>query len=231
MICWTSRSSAWHSMEPAMAPTARFGAENFLSAAFAAVSSVRAWLRPVNMPGGDAAARFPAQAAAAFVGRFAAMRPDLARLPTPDAEAILGCDENDREERAMFSLNVDGPAVRRGRSAARVSCANRRMKGKPRFGSNIKRANAAPQPPYPFPDLDHRPLIRAILDDRIAGRNVCEIAAAFHAASAAAVVEHVSNFAKQHQLRTVALSGGVFQNELLLGSIVARLTSESDMRC
>ncbi len=91
-------------------------------------------------------------------------------------------------------------------------------------------SQAEPQPAYPFPSLDHRPLIRAILDDRIAGRGVCEIAAAFHAAVSAAVVEQVIILAAKQPLRTVALSGGVFQNELLLDSITARLTSESAMR-
>ncbi len=96
----------------------------------------RAWLRPVNMPGGDAAARFPAQAAAAFVAaqekgsgvdfrRQSAPPPIEQENSTPypfsDAEAILGCDENDREERAMFSLDIDGPVVRRSRGVARVS--------------------------------------------------------------------------------------------------------------
>ena len=62
-------------------------------------------------------------------------------------------------------------------------------------------------------------LLRAILDDRLAGRPPQEIAAAFHAALASGVVRQLSLLSSQYNVRTVALSGGVFQNELLLKSI------------
>jgi hydrogenase maturation protein HypF len=66
-------------------------------------------------------------------------------------------------------------------------------------------------------------LLRAILADRAAGREAADISAAFHAALARGVVEQVCMLASQHQVRTVALSGGVFQNELLLNAIVRGL--------
>ncbi len=66
-------------------------------------------------------------------------------------------------------------------------------------------------------------MFRAILADRAAGRDVADISAAFHAALARGVIEQVCTLARQRRIRTVALSGGVFQNELLLDAIVRGL--------
>src|SRR6185312_12652569 len=58
----------------------------------------------------------------------------------------------------------------------------------------------APQSPYPFLNLDHRPLIQAVLDDRLAGRDCSEISAAFHAALATGIVEEIHLLSVQHNL-------------------------------
>lgn len=84
----------------------------------------------------------------------------------------------------------------------------------------------SPQRPYLFEDLDFRAMLRAVLQDRLAGRPRAEIASAFHLAMAAAVVAQIRALCSRHALNTVASSGCVFQNELLLESIV----SEMDVR-
>jgi hydrogenase maturation protein HypF len=186
----------------------------------------RAWLRPVQMPGGDAAARFPAQAAAAFL---AELPDDLARLPVPMPkwfwDALKLVEKNVRCFRST-SMGRLFDAV----AALLGFLGESTYEGQAAIWLEHQAGQCAPQRPYPFPGLDHRPLLSAIVADRIAGRSVSEIAAAFHAAVAAAVVEQVFILAEQHHLRTVALSGGVFQNELLLDSIFGRLASESGLR-
>jgi hydrogenase maturation protein HypF len=73
--------------------------------------------------------------------------------------------------------------------------------------------------------LDFGPTIRAILDQRRQGVAVGEISAKFHNTMAASVL-HTCRFLRgQRDLNVVALSGGVFQNELLLRRTVEALQS------
>ena len=74
---------------------------------------------------------------------------------------------------------------------------------------------------FPFEDrqFDYRPLLAAVLADRIAGRPVAQIAYAFHAALAAGIVAASETFAAER----VVASGGVFQNALLVELLHAAL--------
>ena len=73
---------------------------------------------------------------------------------------------------------------------------------------------------YPFPfsrgELDFRPLLRSIILDRVRGREPAEIARAFHRGIATGLRNALIRLCGTRDIRTVALSGGVFQNELLL---------------
>jgi len=64
--------------------------------------------------------------------------------------------------------------------------------------------------------LDTRPLIRGVVDDVSRGLPVAEIAGAFHNAMRDLIVAVVSRLAERTGIRRVALTGGVFQNALLL---------------
>jgi hydrogenase maturation protein HypF len=66
-------------------------------------------------------------------------------------------------------------------------------------------------------------LIRAAADDLAAGVAPPVISARFHNGVAAAIVAASAALAQRHGLRTVALSGGVFQNLLLTRSVVGLL--------
>jgi hydrogenase maturation protein HypF len=87
--------------------------------------------------------------------------------------------------------------------------------------------------PYPFPLerrdsltlLDARPLIAAIARDAAAGCPVATIAGRFHHTVAATTVAVVRDVAQRHGTKTVVLSGGVFQNVLLLERTSAGLAS------
>ena len=59
-------------------------------------------------------------------------------------------------------------------------------------------------------------LVRAIADDLAAGAAVPVLAARFHNALADVVVERLPRLREEHRCSTVALSGGVFQNSLLV---------------
>lgn len=187
-----------------------------------------AGLRPVLMPGGDAAARFPVQAAAAYL----AEQSDL-----PDMEQAPFCfPRRFSHARALVARNVRCFA---SSSLGRVFDAAAAIVGFTRETSYEGQAaiwlehlatTCAPQAAYPFPQLDARPLLAAVVNDRLAGRDGREIAAAFHAAIATATVEQIVQLAEQHQLQYVACSGGVFQNELLWRLIVERLAESSELR-
>ena len=73
---------------------------------------------------------------------------------------------------------------------------------------------------YPYaerPDLiSWSPLWSAILEDLRQGVSVGVMAARFHQCLASAIAATASRLCDQHALGTVVLSGGVFQNRLLL---------------
>jgi hydrogenase maturation protein HypF len=69
--------------------------------------------------------------------------------------------------------------------------------------------------------LDPRPALRAIAGELDAGADAGAVAAGFHAALARAAVEALVTIASEHGLDTVVLSGGVFQNRLLLEAVAA----------
>jgi hydrogenase maturation protein HypF len=85
--------------------------------------------------------------------------------------------------------------------------------------------------PYSFPfiadELDFRPLLRAVAGDRIRGRHINEIARSFQLAIAHGLRNALISISRSHGLDTVVLSGGVFQNDLLLQDLKALLASES----
>jgi hydrogenase maturation protein HypF len=90
-----------------------------------------------------------------------------------------------------------------------------------------QRADPAEAGAYPMAVADGPPLrlaghdlVRAAAEDLAAGVPVPPIAARFHNGLTAAVVDVCVRLGEVHGLTTVALSGGVFQNLLLLGRVV-----------
>jgi hydrogenase maturation protein HypF len=73
---------------------------------------------------------------------------------------------------------------------------------------------------YPFPfenlELDFRPLLLAVAQDRVHGRDPGEIARSFQRGVAKGLHDALTDIVRNHNLDTIVLSGGVFQNELLL---------------
>jgi len=74
--------------------------------------------------------------------------------------------------------------------------------------------------------LDPRPTIIAVLADLAAGVPVGTISARFHAGFAQATAQVLALIAREAELDTAVLSGGVFQNKLLLELTVPALEAE-----
>ncbi|MBN2025679.1 MAG: carbamoyltransferase HypF, partial [Actinobacteria bacterium] len=74
--------------------------------------------------------------------------------------------------------------------------------------------------------VDTRPLFAALLEDVISGARKLEMAGAFHAALAGAIVETCGKLSRETGIGRVALSGGVFQNGLLTATVLQGLKEE-----
>jgi hydrogenase maturation protein HypF len=82
------------------------------------------------------------------------------------------------------------------------------------------RARVEPGDPFTVRGAD---LIRAMAEDMAAGTGREVVAARFHNGVTALIEEGCALLRERHGLDTVALSGGVFQNLLLLHAATARL--------
>jgi hydrogenase maturation protein HypF len=84
---------------------------------------------------------------------------------------------------------------------------------------------------YAFPftgvELDFRPLLQSVMADRLCGRDPGEIARAFQGGVAAGLRDCAIALCHEHGLDTIVLSGGVFQNELLLEDVRSLLADEA----
>jgi len=69
-------------------------------------------------------------------------------------------------------------------------------------------------------------LVRSLAEDMAGGTAVPVLAARFHNALADVVLDVCGRLREQHQLSTVALSGGVFQNALLVSRCLDRLEAD-----
>jgi len=91
--------------------------------------------------------------------------------------------------------------------------------------------SAPPVKPYPFPfeggQLDFRPPLRFMVRDRLCGREPREIARAFHQGVAVGLRDALAEICRAHGVDTVVLSGGVFQNELLMEDLRLLLANEA----
>ncbi len=73
--------------------------------------------------------------------------------------------------------------------------------------------------------LSFRPMVEAILNDLASGVPPAAMAARFHHGLIAGIAELAASLALARGIDTVALSGGVFQNRLVLGGLVSDLAA------
>jgi hydrogenase maturation protein HypF len=175
-------------------------------------------LRQATLAGGDAAARHPVQAAAGFLSQLDGL-PDMCAAPFDFPRRYV--DAMKIVDRGIRTF----PTTSMGRlfdTAAALAGFTRSVtyEGQAAMWLEQRALQARNADGYPFVfdgrELDFRPLLRAMIEDRKRGRGVADIARAFQRGVARGLVDAVAALCTQHCLDTVALSGGVFQNDLLL---------------
>ncbi|USN98003.1 MAG: carbamoyltransferase HypF [Phycisphaeraceae bacterium] len=197
-----------------------WGGEFFVGSVRAGFERVGS-LAPVMMPGGDAAARFPPQALAAYQHTDNDVRTFLAppfSLPRRYADAAklvragVRCFETTSTGRlfdaAAAVCGFDREITHEGQAAIWLEQAAKR-------GTESITATET--------TLDPASLIRGLVRRRLDGAPIEDLAAWFHMAFARSIGDKAGDFAAGYGCLTVVLSGGVWQNELLLAVVADRL--------
>ncbi|MCA9773052.1 MAG: carbamoyltransferase HypF [Myxococcales bacterium] len=193
-----------------------------------------AHLRPFRLPGGDAAAREGRRAALGVLheifGDKVVERDDLApvRAFDPGERAVLA---------RMLARGIEAPwTSSAGRlfdaAAALVDLRQRSaFEGEAAMALEFAADGGGDEGAYPTEirenvagaaTVDWRPLVEALLFDRAGGASVEAIASRFHAG----LVDAILTIARLVGERRVVLSGGCFQNKILLEGAVTALRAD-----
>ena len=177
-----------------------------------------AHLRRASLAGGDAAAHYPVQAAAGFLDQLDDL-PDLAAAPFHFPARYQNALELVRNGVRTFTTSSVG---RLFDAAAALLGFTREtsFEGQAAMWLEQLARSAPPVDANSFPfannELDFRPLLTNLIRDRFAGRDLNECARAFQRAIAQGVFTAATALCRANKTQTIVLSGGVFQNELLL---------------
>jgi hydrogenase maturation protein HypF len=188
-----------------------------------------AHLRTASLPGGDAAAQYPVQAAAGFLAQLDVL-PDLMAAPFNFPERYNSALELIRKDVRTFTTTSVG---RLFDAAAALLGFTREITFEGQAAMWLEQlarsAPAAKAYPFPFADqeLDFRPSLQAVMHNRVNGRHVGEIARAFQSGLAQGLTNALAATCRTQRVDVVVLSGGVFQNELLLTDLKELLAGES----
>ncbi len=178
-------------------------------------------LRNARLPGGDAAARSPVQCAAGFLTEIEGC-PDLLEAPFDFPRRYRNSLQLMAKQMRTFETSSMG---RLFDTVAALLGFTREItfEGQAAIWLEQMALNAPRSSCYPFPlvdrTLDYRPLLSAILTDRVRGSDPAGIARRFHAAIAHSTWQAVQQLCEANSINLVVLSGGVFQNQLLLAEI------------
>jgi hydrogenase maturation protein HypF len=186
-----------------------------------------AHLRAALLAGGDAAAHYPVQAAAGFLEQLDGL-PDLTAAPFHFSERFGAATELIRKNVRTFTTTSVG---RLFDAAAALLGFTREASFEGQAAMWLEQlARTAPRvEPYSFPfvenEFDFRPLLMNLIRDRLEGRAGSECARAFQLGIAHGLCGAVIALCLEHNTETITLSGGVFQNELLLEDLKLLLGS------
>jgi len=183
-------------------------------------------LAPVTMPGGAAAVREPWRMATAWAGAAGLGTSfDDERRDAVAALAARGVGPVTTSMGRLFDalaalIGLRSVATYEGQAAIALEAAARRVArtSAPTYPTGIDEAGGQLV-------LDPRPLIRAAMADHAAGASVEVVAAGFHEAIGRAAADMAIGLARQHGVRTAALSGGVFQNARLSEIVEERISA------
>ena len=181
-------------------------------------------LTPVPMPGGAAAIRQPWRMAAAYLGadsdgldvvrRNQAHWPAIRSMARRGVNSPLTSSAGRLFDAAAAILGVRDAINYEGQAAVELE-----QLADPAEAGAYPAALEAGQP-FQIRGAD---LLHGVIDDLTSGVPAPVIAARFHHGVAALIEAGCVAMRDRYGLRTVALSGGVFQNSLLLHATVARL--------
>ncbi len=181
-------------------------------------------LRNALLIGGDSAARSPVQCAAGFLAQFD-NSPNLLNPPFCFPRRYLDSLEVAGKQMRTFETSSVG---RLFDTVAALLGFTRDItfEGQAAIWLEELARTSLPTGAYPFPltndVLDYRPLLSAIVEDRLAGKDPAAIARCFHTSVAGALWYAAEELCATNSIDLVVLSGGVFQNELLLREIASR---------
>jgi len=190
------------------------------------------WLWPVRMPGGAAAVRQPWRMAAAWLSEALGAEPPL---PAALRATVSASDWNavGRIARAPELSPVTSSIGRLFDAVGALCGAPARVSYEGQAAVELEAlawtaGDRASGGGYPFERaagcvLDPRPAVRELVSELDRGVAAAVVSARFHAGVAAASVEAVTAIASARGLETAVLSGGVFQNRLLLERVAAGL--------
>jgi hydrogenase maturation protein HypF len=197
-----------------------WGGEFFLGSITGGFERI-AHLRRAVLPGGDAAAQYPVQAAAGFLAQLESA-PDLTVSPFSFPERYAdSCMLLRKGLRSFTTTSIgrlfDAAAALLGFTRAVT------FEGQAAMWLEQLARTARSTDAYAFPfdgaELDFRPLLEAVAEDRVGGRRPAEIARAFQRGIARGLASSVVAICENRGIDTAVLSGGVFQNALLLEDI------------
>jgi hydrogenase maturation protein HypF len=182
-------------------------------------------LRTAALPGGDASARYPVQCAAGFLSQIEGL-PALTeppfRFPRRYQDALQLIEKKIRTfETTSIGRLFDAAAALLG-FTREISFEGQAAMWLEHLAQSATTAHAYPFPmdPHSFPirgaTLDFRPLLSAVAQDRLRGREPAAIARAFQRGIAEGLCAAVKTLCESNGTCTIVLSGGVFQNEMLL---------------
>ncbi len=189
-------------------------------------------LVPTPLPGGDAAVKEPARLAfaalLALFGQGAYAKAEALKLGLGEAQ-LAAIDK-------QLELGVNAPlSSSLGRVFDTVSallgvCRQAEYEGQPAMELEAATGGAVGAPlPFDLAEreglwlLDFRPTLARLVEGRLAGKPVGELAADFHTTVVEALTQQVLRASKALGLAQVALSGGSFQNVALVEKVPARL--------
>jgi hydrogenase maturation protein HypF len=178
-------------------------------------------LRPAILPGGDASARHPVQCAAGFLSQIDGL-PPLTEAPFLFPRRYQDSLQLIRKKIRTFETTSMG---RLFDAAAALLGFTREIsfEGQAAMWLEQLARTGAASDAYPFPidgaTLDFRPLLSAVAHDRLRGREPAHIARTFHRGVANGLCAAVKMLSESNRTQTAVLSGGVFQNEMLLHDV------------
>ncbi len=195
-----------------------------------------ATFRPIALAGGDQAIRQPWRVALALLDDAFHGEPPLHRIPLFREQPHKAIDAVRRMIAHDFNTT---PARGVGRyfdafGAIVLGLPDARYEGEVAFRWNMV-ADDDERGLYPIViregvspwEIDPRPMVRAAVDDLLAGRGATTISARFHTTLAAATAQIADAARALHGDLPVVLSGGCFQNKRLAESVIAAIRPRS----